>query len=230
MFAMLKVLGKYIDGSGLDKVFTEAGVYGETTLDGKHMKRAVEAHLMYLALSRFYFRDWFSQNEECFHNLDDLREELKYLSSLSYERRNAIKISSERLSQLLETSELFEKFEEFEKSLKQQGRHLRNYMSMCECLLLFIRSSRQGIWNLHLSSLNCFVKYFFAHDQINYTRLTPLYLADMLQLKGSDRKTWDYLNKKFSVSKSISRLQLSAQIMLQKPESCRWRYWINTEY
>ena len=32
VFAMLKVLGKYIDGSGLDKVFTEAGVYGETTL------------------------------------------------------------------------------------------------------------------------------------------------------------------------------------------------------
>ena len=88
------------------------------------------------------------------------------------------------------------------KSLKHQGRHLRNYMSMCECLLLFIRSSRQSLWNLHLSSLNCFVKYFFAHDQINYARLTPLYLADMLQLKESDRKTWDYLNKNFSVSKS----------------------------
>ena len=126
-------------------------------------------------------------------------EELKYLSSLSYEKRNDININ-ERLSQLLETSELFEKFEEFEKSLKQQGRHLRNYMSMCECLLLFIRSSRPDLWNLHLSSLNCFVKYFFAHDQINYTRLTPLYLADMLHLKESDRKPWDYPN--FSVSKS----------------------------
>ena len=82
------------------------------------------------------------------HNLDDLREKLSYLSFLSNEKRDDIKISSERLSQLLETSELFEKFEEFEKSLKQQGR----------------------LWNLHLSSLNCFVKYFFAHDQINYAR------------------------------------------------------------
>ena len=136
---------------------------GKTTLklilEGKHMKRAVEAHsTMYLALSHFYFRVWLSKNEECFHNLDDLREELSYLSFLSYKKRDDIKISSERLSQLLEISELFEKFEEFEKSLKHQGRNLRNYMSMCECLLLFIRSSRQGLWNLHLSSLNCFVK------------------------------------------------------------------------
>ena len=34
-----------VDESGLDKVFTEAEVYGETTLklilDGKHMKQAV---------------------------------------------------------------------------------------------------------------------------------------------------------------------------------------------
>ena len=125
------------------------------------MKRAVEAHsTMYLALSHSYFRVWLSKNEECFHNLDDLREELSYLSFLSYEKRDDIKISNERLSQLLETSELFEKFEEFDKSLKHQGRHLRNYMSKCECLLLFIRSSRQSLWNLHLSSLNCFVKYF----------------------------------------------------------------------
>ena len=65
---------------------------------------------MYLALSHFYFRVWLSKNEECFHNLDDLREELSYLSFLSYEKRDDIKISNERLSQLLETSELFEKF------------------------------------------------------------------------------------------------------------------------
>ena len=163
------------------------------------MKRTVDVHLtMYVALSCFYFRGWLSQNEECFHNLDDLREELPYLSFLSYEKRDDTKLSREHLSQLLETSALFEKFEELEKSLMQRGRHLRNYMSMC--LLLFIRSLRQGLWNLHLSSLNCFVKHIFAHVQINYAKLTPLYLADMLRLKESDRKTWDYQNKNLTVS------------------------------
>ena len=73
---------------------------------------------------------------------------------------------------------------------------------MCESLLLFIQSSRQGHWNRHLASLNAFVKYFSAHDQLNYARLTPLYLANMLELQTSDRKTWDYLEQSFIISKS----------------------------
>ena len=44
---MLKVLGKYISESGIDRLFLEAGIYGPTTLgqimDGKHMKRGIEA-------------------------------------------------------------------------------------------------------------------------------------------------------------------------------------------
>ena len=40
VFAMLKVIGKYVDQSGIDRLFIEAGIYGETTLkqliDGKH--------------------------------------------------------------------------------------------------------------------------------------------------------------------------------------------------
>ena len=43
VFAMLKVLGKYILDSGIDTLFVEAGMYGPTTLghiiEGKHMKR-----------------------------------------------------------------------------------------------------------------------------------------------------------------------------------------------
>ena len=33
VFAMLKVLGKYIESSGIDSLFLESGVYGETTLN-----------------------------------------------------------------------------------------------------------------------------------------------------------------------------------------------------
>jgi len=48
VFAMLKVLGKFIDGSGIDRLFIESDIYGETSLkqliEEKPMKRAVEAH------------------------------------------------------------------------------------------------------------------------------------------------------------------------------------------
>lgn len=78
---MLKVLGKYIEQSGLDKIFVEAGVYGNTTLkqilEGKHMKRAVEGHTtMYLALFRLYFVNCYEQNSALFDNLDDVQSEL----------------------------------------------------------------------------------------------------------------------------------------------------------
>ena len=61
VFTMLKCIGKYIEESGLDCLFVEAGLYGESTLsqilDRKHMKRAMEAHLtMYLALYCVYLR------------------------------------------------------------------------------------------------------------------------------------------------------------------------------
>ena len=59
---------------------------------------------------RHRHKDGNRQNEECFHNLDDLRKKLSYLSFLSNEKRDDIKISSVPLSQLLETSELFENY------------------------------------------------------------------------------------------------------------------------
>ena len=45
---MLKVIGKYIADSGIDRLFIESGIYGSTTLgqimEGEHMQRAIEAH------------------------------------------------------------------------------------------------------------------------------------------------------------------------------------------
>ena len=66
-------------------------------------------------------------------------------------------------------------------------------MKMFEKLLLFIRSSRQSIWNLHLSSLCELTKYFFAFDLQNYARLTPVYIAQMSSLKVSDPEAWTFL-------------------------------------
>ena len=55
---------------------------------------------------------------------------------------------------------------------------------------------------MHLSSLDNMVKYFFAHDQINYARLTPLYLATMTDLLSNDIESWNYLEESFAISKS----------------------------
>ena len=54
LFAMLKVLGRYIIDSGLGNIFIETRIYGPTTfgqiIEGKHMKRYLEAYFtLYLA-------------------------------------------------------------------------------------------------------------------------------------------------------------------------------------
>ena len=73
-------------------------------------------------------------------------------------------------------------------------------MKMAEAVLMFIRSSRESLWDLLVASLHEFIKYFFAHDQINYTRLSSVYIASMLVLKQTDPSTSEYLEENFSVN------------------------------
>ena len=106
---------------------------------------------------------------------------------------------SNLVSCLAECSQLLSKFDD---SLTYQSRFLRNYMNMVEVLLLFTRASRQGLWELHLYSLSEMVNYFFAHDQINYAPLSPVYLATLSQLHESDPDAWCYLKENFVIAKS----------------------------
>ena len=72
---------------------------------------------------------------------------------------------------------------EFDEQLTNQAKSLRNYMSLFETLLLFIRASWQQNWELHLVTLHYLRKYFFTFHMINYARLVPAYIAKMFSLK-----------------------------------------------
>ena len=71
-------------------------------------------------------------------------------------------------------------------------------------MMLFIRAVSTANWNLHLQALELFTKYFFAHDRLNYTRMIPVYLAEMKSLQKSDPDIYSevldgnwIVNKKF---------------------------------
>ena len=89
-----------------------------------------------------------------------------------------------------------------QQQLTHQSKFLKNFMVIFENLLMFIRALRQGLWSLHLQSLHHLSKYFFAFDLQNYVRLTPLYLAQMVELKDHHPETWAFLQANFSVNKS----------------------------
>ena len=76
--------------------------------------------------------------------------------------------------------------EEFDCKLTGQRKMLRNFMNLVEIMLLFIRAIRQEIWDLQLESLEMLVKSFFAYDQTNNARFTPVKLSEMFALKSQD--------------------------------------------
>lgn len=88
-FAMLKVIGKYIESSGLDSPFFESRTYGEAThkqiLQGKHMKRGLEADIyIHLAMTWVSFKEWLTSNRKCKDVMNDITSMTKELKQLKY--------------------------------------------------------------------------------------------------------------------------------------------------
>jgi len=202
VFAYLKVLGKYITGSGLDQLLIEVNDYGPTTLghilNGKHMKRGIETHItLYLSLMKIYlatFGDKIASN----HDLESIKKNIADSLMGNEEMRE---IFDESCLGLIK-EKLFQCLESDGRLFKNQALFLWKYMEMFEILLLFLRASREEIWELHLASLDAMVPYFFLHDQINYARMTPLYLATMMELKTTDPESWHYLKHNFCINKT----------------------------
>ena len=151
------------------------------------MKRSIEAHTtLYLTLLRTLIFNWYSasqKNKDTKYKLDE-----RFTKEATSEGR---KEQVELVQNIFKESGILTKMYSFGDVLENQGRFFMNYMLIVENLILFIRASREGLWMLYLSLLNDFAKYFFAHDQLNYTRLTPLYFADVTKLEEDDKDTWD---------------------------------------
>lgn len=76
-------------------------------------------------------------------------------------------------------------------------------MKFVACILMFVRATREGNWNLHLESLKALTKYFLAHDRLNYTRLVPLYLAQTNKIEVDDPALYnEFMQGNFCVNKN----------------------------
>ena len=183
MFALLKALGKYIEGSGIDDIWIESGLYGPAVtrqiFSGKHFKRGIEAHVVNLiALTSLYF-DSVSENSNDTH---------EFLTTIPVDLCNAIKnqdcyqvtMETTKLSAEIGKLKLLQMLNNLEiDNPNELAVILLSYIAQVGNLLTFVRATREANFQLHLSSLDENVKYFFAHDLYKYARLTPYYLADM---------------------------------------------------
>ena len=78
-----------------------------------------------------------------------------------------------------------------------------SYIDMVNWLLLFIRSTKQANWDLHLVCIREMISWVHTYDQINYARYPPLYWAQMKALSTSHPEANTYLqNGGFAIQRS----------------------------
>ena len=77
-------------------------------------------------------------------------------------------------------------------------------MKQFETFLLYTTATREKNFPLHLEATNALIKYFFAHDHLNYARLLPLYLSSMKHVEHNHPNIWQEFmaGKLFCVTKS----------------------------
>ena len=159
VFAMLKVIGKYVDCSGIDRLYIEGGIYGHTTLgqiiDGKHMKRCIEAYVtMYLALFSKFLQDALNDSGIDLNAITtELESLLKIFIETPYDNFTEHLKQHGEMMEFIKRSGILDKLETFKKNLNNQALFLHNFMTLIEGLLLFVRASRQCLWSNQWSNI-----------------------------------------------------------------------------
>ncbi|XP_033114878.1 uncharacterized protein LOC117115272 [Anneissia japonica] len=204
--AALKCLGKYTEGSGIDLAWEESGLYGSATvrqiIEGRHIYRGIKAHTVTLiALHHLFMQTVFNETEreeithevqkvmnsfESYHNAATGTKSTKTFQDHIYEMHKQLSSKD---------NNVFRRITEWEKHGKGIQKFLINYMNQVQVLLMFIGGTRKADWTLHLRKLEELLPYFHAHDQYNYGRWGPLYVADMLEMQKTDAETWNFLNE-----------------------------------
>ena len=231
-FAALHAIGKYLEGSGVDSVSVEIGTYGPAALrsifSGKAFKRGVEFHFTnILAITSLIF-----EKVNANGILDTMKAAFSDLKIGLHDKSGDASVLFNTICTLydLNIKPLIGNDD-----FGEMGTFFINYKNQFECLLHIIRSVRQTDVDGYHESLYEQVTYYEAHDLNHYSRLVPVHIAQMLELKRNHPDTWDDLqNGDICVNKTgrlFSNLFVD-QTLEQKnkdTQSSRGYMWYNTE-
>ena len=186
----------------------ESDLYGPSTvkqiLGGNHVKRGEAAHTITLQALFSLYQEAFFVKHPAVRTI--IEQSANQLSDACKEGdKQDITAKHEELAQTITSTELAAKMEQFDADHEDRPLFMftRGYMAMVMEMMMFIRAVRTGDWDLHLEALQLFVKYFFAHDMLNYARMIPLYLAEMEIVKETDPEIYqEFQNGNWVVNKN----------------------------
>lgn len=194
------MIGKRFQDAGLRDVIIESGVIAEGSvsgvLEGRTDNRAIRCHkLMFEALNRLAligFNSWTDEHrKEKKPIVYEFFKGLKALCDKTCEQELKATIAS---SSFEEVSQLFCSYMHY---LRYGNRKLSkfwmSYVDMLETLLGLLRGSREGDWDLHLSSISEIVPWCFAYHNLNYARYLSAYLHEMSHLPEEHPDILEYL-------------------------------------
>ena len=186
-FSYLHSLGKTVEASGVDTCAVDTGSYTSAALrgifSGKAYKRAIEYHIVnYLAITMLQYDDLLAD-----HDTKQVLRQSQNLRDALHDREPG----AEDIFQDLEAwynchIKPLQKSEGYGES----AQFLIEYMKQVDTLLNFITACRSRDFESFLGSLESMIKYFFAHDLLNYARLMPVYLGQMNELERTDPEIW----------------------------------------
>ena len=189
------VIGKRMEESGIEDLWTESGLYGSAIarkiINGTHYYRARNAHeLTFEAMSlKFYesFCSWFENqpefNEQLITDIKQRKNSPMKLFSVQETDEIAVRNAISELLDVLEKLEPFiEKFIHEGSENSDTFAYWTEYLEMVKLLLTFVFADRQADWKVHLSCFSEMLRYNRGFDHNKYFRWGLVYLIDMSML------------------------------------------------
>jgi hypothetical protein len=178
MCNLLSILGKRFQDAGLRDLCIESGVLAEgsvsAVMEGRQYNRAVRIHkYVYEALMRLAWRGFACWLEQVHPEKKNHLEQMQELASDLHENVNKGTYDEILGHPIVHSTASL--FQEYLNHIRHDNGALSSYwmsyVDMVGDLLLgLLRSSREGDWALHMSTIHAMIPWCFAYDKVNYAR------------------------------------------------------------
>ena len=181
--AFMAVIGRRFENSGLQELIVDSGVIAAGSvagvLSGTFYNRSARCYkLLAEALCRLMWEDFIASIE-----YGDLQQKaLQFAIDLN----DSFPQRFEELACSEEGKNFARMFQNYRRKKEQENPNYclwSSLLDMIETLLLFIRGTREGNFDLHLAAVRLMLPWFFAYDRQNYARYLSIYYSEMMQLK-----------------------------------------------
>ena len=187
----IAAVGKIWADDGLKDMLVDSSVYATGTVDhmlnGKQFNRAVRcltlAYETLCALWLSAFFRWCKANK-IFENIPEDVWTCFSKFALDFKTMTDINTAFDEVISLfnLHIMPLIEDFQNWGNQSSPTFKYWNMFLGAIEVLLQNIRSERDGLWSVHLSSSCSMLPYMFVTNRVNYSRWLPIYLLDMMNL------------------------------------------------